>query len=104
MKLKGTHKFMVLITLTLFILLQYYTIRLLLAIAAQMEWKVFQLDVKSAFLNGILEDEIYVEQPSEFVKHGDEDYLSAKKGFVWPKEAPRSWYSRIDDHLISLCI
>ena len=57
---------MVLITLTLFILLQYYTIRLLLAIAAQMEWKVFQLDVKSAFLNGLLDEKIYVEKPDGF--------------------------------------
>ncbi|XP_049367923.1 uncharacterized mitochondrial protein AtMg00810-like [Solanum verrucosum] len=46
------------------------TIKLLLAIAAQMEWKVFKLDVKSTFLNGILEEDIYVEQASGFVKHG----------------------------------
>ena len=39
------------------------TIRLLLAIASQNGWKVFQLDVKSAFLNGYLEEKIYVEQP-----------------------------------------
>lgn len=65
---------MVLITLDTFSpVARLDTIRLLLAIAAQMEWKVFQLDVKSAFLNGNLEEEIYVEQPSGFVKQGDED-------------------------------
>ena len=37
------------------------TIRLLIAIAAQMKWRIYQLDVKSAFLNGYLEEEVYVE-------------------------------------------
>ena len=76
------------------------TIRLLLAIAAQKGWKVYQLDVKSAFLNGFLQEEIYVEQPEGFVKKREEDkvYL-LKKALYGLKQAPRSWYSRIDDHL-----
>lgn len=43
------------------------TIRLLITIFAQRCWKVHQMDVKSTFLNGILEEEIYVEQPEGFV-------------------------------------
>lgn len=79
------------------------TIRLLLAVAAQKGWKVFQLDVKSAFLNGFLKEEIFVEQPDGFVVQGQEDkvYL-LKKALYGLKQAPRAWYSRIDDHLISL--
>jgi len=49
------------------------TIRLLLAIAAQNGWKVFQLDVKSSFLNGVLLEEIYVEQPEGFFEQGKEE-------------------------------
>ena len=65
--------------------------QLLLAIAAQIEWKVFQLNVKSTFLNGILEEEIYVKQLSGFVKHGDEEkvYL-LKKALYGLKQAPRA--------------
>jgi len=79
------------------------TIRLLLAIASQKGWKVFQLDVKSAFLNGVLQEEIYVEQPDGFVVQGEEDkvYL-LKRALYGLKQAPRAWYSRIDDHLQSL--
>ena len=79
------------------------TIRLLLAIAAQKGWKVYQLDVKSAFLNGFLEEEIYVEQPEGFVVKGQEDdvYL-LKKALYGLKQAPRAWYSRIDEHLMQL--
>jgi len=76
------------------------TIRLLFAFAAQKNWKVYQLDVKSAFLNGFLQEEIYVEQLEGYVKEGEEDkvYL-LKKAFYGLKQAPRAWYSRIDEHL-----
>ena len=49
------------------------TIRLLITVSAQRGWKMHQMDVKSAFLNGILEEEIYVEQPEGFVIDGKED-------------------------------
>ncbi|WVZ15253.1 hypothetical protein V8G54_012819 [Vigna mungo] len=79
------------------------TIRLLLALAAQKGWLIHQLDVKSAFLNGYLEEEIFVEQPEGFALQGQEDkvYL-LKKALYGLKQAPRSWYSRIDAHLMSL--
>ena len=44
------------------------TFRMLLAIATQKQWKIYQLDVKSAFLNGFLKEEIYVEQPEGLQK------------------------------------
>ena len=42
------------------------TVRTVLAIAAQNKWQVHQMDVKSAFLNGYLEEEVYVEQPQGY--------------------------------------
>ncbi|KAL0433783.1 UNVERIFIED_CONTAM: Retrovirus-related Pol polyprotein from transposon RE2 [Sesamum latifolium] len=77
-------------------------IRLLLAIASQKRWKVFQLDVKSAFLNGVLQEEIYVEQPQEFVKEGGDKVYLLKKALYGLKQAPRAWYSKIDEHLLNL--
>jgi hypothetical protein len=79
------------------------TIILLLAVVAQKNWKVYQLDVKSAFLNGFLQEEIYVEQPEGYVKEGEEDkvYL-LKKALYGLKQASRAWYSIIDEHLQNL--
>jgi hypothetical protein len=78
------------------------TIRLLFVVAAHKNRKVYQLDVKSAFLNGILQEEIYVEYPAAFVIQGKEDkvYL-LKKALYGLKQAPRAWYGRIDVYLIS---
>jgi hypothetical protein len=49
------------------------TIRIVLALAAQLELPVYQLDVKSAFLNGELQEEVYVEQPEGYIVEGKED-------------------------------
>jgi len=79
------------------------TIRMLLAITAQKGWKIYQLDVKSAFLNGFLEKEIFVEQLERFFVKGHEDkvYL-LKKTLYGLKQAPRAWYRKIDEFLSKL--
>ena len=79
------------------------TIRLLFAIATQKSWKVYQMDVKSAFLNGFLQEEIYVDQPEGFIVKGQEHkvYL-LKKALYGLKQAPSAWYSIIDEYLLSL--
>jgi hypothetical protein len=79
------------------------TIRKLLALAAQNAWKIYQLDVKSAFLNGYLEEEIYVEQPEGFKVEGREDKIYLlRKALYGRKQALRAWYSRIDEYLQGL--
>ena len=47
------------------------SIRLILALAAHKDWNIYQLDVKSAFLHGNLEENVYVEQPKGFIKKGE---------------------------------
>jgi hypothetical protein len=79
------------------------TIRLLFALAAQNGWVIHQMDVKSAFLNGYLEEEIFVEQPEGFIVQGHEEKVyKLNKALYGLKHAPRSWYSRIDAHLVNL--
>ena len=82
---------------------QLDTVKLLLVIAAQIGWYVWQMDVKSAFLNGTLDEEIYVEQPEGFEVNitANKVYL-LKKALYGLKQAPRAWYSHLDEFLLSL--
>ncbi|KAJ7957455.1 Retrovirus-related Pol polyprotein from transposon TNT 1-94 [Quillaja saponaria] len=67
------------------------TIRLLISFAAHKHWKIYQLDVKSAFLHGFLEEEVYVEQPESYVIERQEDkVLKLKKALYGLKQAPRA--------------
>ncbi|KAG8480142.1 hypothetical protein CXB51_024952 [Gossypium anomalum] len=79
------------------------TIKLLFALAAQKKWQIHQLDVKSAFLNGFLKEEIYIEQPDGFQVQGQEDKVyRLKKALYELKQAPRAWYDRVDAYLSNL--
>ncbi|CAL9017140.1 unnamed protein product [Prunus brigantina] len=75
------------------------TIRTLIALAAQRGWKLFQLDVKSAFLNGVLDEEVYVDQPLGFViKNKEDGVYRLKKALYGLKQAPRAWYDEINSY------
>ena len=77
------------------------TIRLILSISASMSWKVYHLDVKSAFLNGVLQEEVYVKQPEGFIVQGHEDKVyHLHKALYGLKQAPRAWYGSIDGYLL----
>eukprot|EP00253_Pinus_taeda_P018569 PITA_18569 len=59
------------------------------------------MDVKSAFLNEVLKEEVYVEQPLGYEKKGEEHKVcKLKKALYGLKQAPRAWYSRIDSYLL----
>ncbi|CAL2234198.1 unnamed protein product [Prunus armeniaca] len=75
------------------------TIKTLIALAAQKNWKLYQLDVKSAFLNGVLQEEVYIDQPDGFVIQGQEDKVyKLHKALYGLKQAPRAWYGEIDNY------
>lgn len=77
--------------------------RLLLAVAAQQRWEVHHLDVKSAFLNGEIKEEVYVTQPPGFVKHGSEGkVLRLNKALYGLRQAPRAWNAKLDQILVAL--
>jgi len=72
------------------------TIRIILTFSAAQGWKVFQLDVKSAFLNGDLDVEIFMNQLEGFIMEGKESFVyKLKKSLYRLKQAPRAWYMKI---------
>ena len=73
------------------------SIRILIAIAAQLKWNLHHLAVKSAFLNDEIEEDIYVHQPGGFIKKGKEEYvMRLKKALYGLKQAPRAWNYKLD--------
>ncbi|CAL8119010.1 unnamed protein product [Prunus armeniaca] len=72
------------------------SVRLLLSIECHLRFKLHQMDVKSAFLNGVLQEEVYVEQPTRFQDpiHHNHVYC-LKKALYGPNQAPRAWYDRL---------
>ncbi|WVZ52021.1 LOW QUALITY PROTEIN: hypothetical protein U9M48_003116, partial [Paspalum notatum var. saurae] len=76
-------------------------IRILLAFAASKGFKLQQMDVKSAFPNGFIEEEVYVRQPPGFesARFPDRVY-KLRKALYGPKQAPRAWYARLKSFLL----
>lgn len=79
------------------------SIRLLLALAASEGWYVHHMDVKSAFLNGELWEEVYIAQPPEFfIARQEKKVLHLIKALYGLRQAPRAWYAKLDFSLESL--
>lgn len=77
------------------------TVKIILSVAAQYKWPIFQMDVKSAFLNGYIDEEVYVEQPMAYEVQGKEHLVyKLKKALYGLKQAPRAWYARIDNYFM----
>ena len=74
------------------------SIRILLAIAAYHDYEIWQMDVKTAFLNGNLEEEVYMSQPEGFVSSGRPNQVcKLKKSIYGLKQASRSWNIHFDE-------
>ncbi|KAG5549866.1 hypothetical protein RHGRI_014986 [Rhododendron griersonianum] len=77
------------------------SIRVVLGMAASLNLEVEQLDVKTAFLHGDLEEEIYMEQPEGFKEKGKENLVcKLKKSLYGLKQAPRQWYKKFDSFMV----
>nr|GEX32684.1 hypothetical protein [Tanacetum cinerariifolium] len=75
--------------------------RILLAYACALDFKLFQMDVKSAFLNGFINEEVYVAQPLRFIDFGKPNHVyKLKKALYALKQAPKAW----PDILFSVCL
>lgn len=72
--------------------------RIVMALTAQYNLFLHQMDVKTTFLNGILNEEIYMVQPEGFIKDGEEHLVcKLKKSMYGLKQASRQWHLRFDE-------
>ena len=80
---------------------KHSSIRILLALVAQFDMELVQMDVKTAFLHGDLEEEIYITQPDGFKVVGKENWVcKLNKSLYGLKQSPRQWYKRFDQFMI----
>ncbi|GJV81387.1 retrovirus-related pol polyprotein from transposon TNT 1-94 [Tanacetum coccineum] len=72
------------------------SIRILIAIACVNDFKLYQMDVKSTFLNGFINEEVYIAQPPGFIDFQKLNYVhKLKKALYGLKQAPKTWYDRL---------
>nr|GEX23471.1 retrovirus-related Pol polyprotein from transposon TNT 1-94 [Tanacetum cinerariifolium] len=77
-------------------------VRIFLAFVAHMNMIIYQMDVKTAFLNGILREEVYVNQLDGFVELNNPNHVyRLKKALYGMKQAPRVWYDLLSSFLLS---
>jgi protein associated with RNAse G/E len=82
---------------------RYTSIRTIMTLVAKMKWKLHQMDVKKTFLNNVIEEEVYIEQPLGFEVQDNKSHVyKLKKDLYGLNQAPRAWYGMIDSFLMSL--
>ncbi len=78
---------------------KFVSIRYILALVAIEDMEIHQMDVKTAFLNGDLEEEIYMEQPKGFTQEGEHLVCKLHKSLYGLKQSPRAWNQKLDAFL-----
>ena len=82
---------------------KFTSIRIILSLAAHYQLLLHQMDVKTAFLNGILDEEIYMKQPEGFVDSNYPDHVcKLKRALYGLKQSPRMWNQTIDDFMLKI--
>ncbi|KAE8681618.1 putative ribonuclease H protein [Hibiscus syriacus] len=82
---------------------EHTSIRAVLALVASWDLPLEKMDVKTAFLHGDLEEQIYIRQPEGFTQPGNEHLVCRlKKSLYGLKQSPRQWYKRFDSYMIKI--
>ena len=82
---------------------RFESIRTVIALAGQKKMKIHQMDIKTAFLNGELTEEVYMCQPEGFQQKGKEDYVCRlRKSLYGLKQSPRCWNETLHHHLVKM--
>ena len=77
------------------------SIRILISLVANLGWPLFQLDIKNAFLNGNLKEEVYMEQPPRFVAHRESGKVCRlHKAIYGLKQSLRAWFGKFSEVLL----
>lgn len=82
-------------------IVKHVTIRTILSIALSKGWTIRQVDINNAFLNGPLQEEVYVKPPEGFFNKNPGLVCRLKKAIHGLKQAPRAWFSKLASTLIS---
>jgi histone deacetylase 1/2 len=78
------------------------TIRVILTLAVTYQWSVQQIDINNAFLNGLLQEEVYMKQPTGFESADKSLVCKLHKSLYGLKQAPRAWYERLTQTLLQM--
>ena len=79
---------------------KYTSIRSIISLVAQMGWEIHQMDVKTTLLNGVIEEELYIEQLEGFETHEKRTHVCRlKKALYVLKQTPITWYGQLDNYL-----
>ena len=82
---------------TFYPVVRYTSIITIMTLEAKKRWKLHRMNVKKTFLNGVIEEEVYIEQQQDFEVKDRRTYVcKLKKDLYGLKQAPRTWYGRID--------